>query len=912
MAAGAVPDRATTDGPQDEDAPAYPAWWEADVVLYDGTTTRLRPIRPDDGEALQAFHTGQSELSVYLRFFAPLARLPEADLVRLTHVDHVDRVAFVAVTGTGAAERIVGVGRYDRVDAETAEVAFTVADALHGKGLGSMLLEHLAAAARERGVRRFVADVLPQNSRMIAVFRDAGYEVQQRTEDGVVTVSFGIDPTDRSLAVMAAREHRAEQVSMRGLLTARSVVVVGPGPGSSSRAALHAAMARRVARSLRADPAVAVHAVGVDDVGDGVATYAELAQVPGPLDLAVVAVDPLRAVAVVRALARLSVRGVVLLSAGFAEEGPDGVARQRALLRAAHGAGMRVVGPGSFGLLATHDGVTLNASLADPVPPAGRVGLFCQSAPMAVTLLAAAGRRRLPIAQLVSAGHRADVSGNDLMQFWGEDDDTQAVALYLESIGNPRKFSRVARRLAAAKPVVVVTAGRSGQVVPPGHAVRATQVPPGALQEILRRSGVLQVDTTHQLMDALQLFALQPLPAGSRTAVLASSASVAALVAEAATAAGLQVPGDVALVPQDAAPDQIRAAIDAVYAADVDAVLVVRVPLLGGLDRDLAAHLAQAAARTGRTTVACMPDLLGVSQELTAPDTQGRPCTVPAFASPEDAAAALGLAARYAAWRAADRGTVARPAGVDARAARRLVRGWLGAQGPGPVTLTEPQVGELLATAGISSWPNVPVHDAAGAVAAAAELGGPVAVKSTAPGLRHRADLGGVRLDLVDPEEIAAAAAQVLALGRGLGGGPSPLVVQAMAPRGVACVLSTSEDPLFGPVVSFGVSGDAVELLGDIAYGVPPFTDVDVRELVRTARAAPKLFGHRGAPPVDVAALEDLIARLAVLAEELPELASLELNPVVVARDGVHVLAASATLATAERADAARRLLPRS
>ncbi len=270
MAAGAVPDRATTDGPQDEDAPAYPAWWEADVVLYDGTTTRLRPIRPDDGEALQAFHTGQSELSVYLRFFAPLARLPEADLVRLTHVDHVDRVAFVAVTGTGTAERIVGVGRYDRVDAETAEVAFTVADALHGKGLGSMLLEHLAAAARERGVRRFVADVLPQNSRMIAVFRDAGYEVQQRTEDGVVTVSFGIDPTDRSLAVMAAREHRAEQVSMRGLLTARSVVVVGPGPGSSSRAALHAAMAHRVAQSLRADPAVRVHAVGVDDVGDEV------------------------------------------------------------------------------------------------------------------------------------------------------------------------------------------------------------------------------------------------------------------------------------------------------------------------------------------------------------------------------------------------------------------------------------------------------------------------------------------------------------------------------------------------------------------------------------------------------------------------------------------------------------------
>ncbi|MBU4336496.1 MAG: GNAT family N-acetyltransferase [Actinobacteria bacterium] len=913
MAAGAVPDRAPTDGPRGDDAPAYPAWWEADVVLYDGTTTHLRPIRPDDGEALQAFHTGQSELSIYLRFFAPLARLPEAELVRLTHVDHVDRVAFVAVTGGVGAERIVAVGRYDRVDEDSAEVAFTVADALHGKGLGSMLLEHLAAAARERGVRRFVADVLPQNSRMIAVFRDAGYEVQQRTEDGVVTVAFGIDPTDRSLAVMAAREHRAEAVSMRGLLTARSVVVVGPGRGDRTRAALHGAMVRRVVGALVTDPGVVVHTVGVEDVPHDALVHDDLAEVPGPLDLAVVAVDPARAVVVVRALARLQVRGVVLMSAGFAEDGPDGVIRQRALLRAAHGAGMRVVGPGSFGLLSTHEGVTLNASLADPAPAAGRAGLFCQSAPMAVTLLAAAGRRGLPIAQLVSAGHRADVSGNDLMQFWGEDPDTRAVALYLESIGNPRKFSRVARRLAAVKPVVVVTAGRSGQVVPPGHAVRPTQAPVGAMREILRRSGVLQVDNTHQLMDALQLFALQPLPAGPRTAILASSASIAALVGEAAAAAGLDVPGDVALVPEDAPADQLRAAIDAVYAADVDAVLVVRVPLLGGLDLDLTAHLARAAARTGRTTVACIPDLLGVSEALTAPDDAGQPCTVPAFASPEDAAAALGLAARYSAWRAADRGRPVRPAGVDTRAARRLVHGWLEGAGEGTVVLSDSQVAELLACVGVEPWANLPVRDAAGAVAAAAALGGPVALKSTLPGLRHRADLGGVRLDLVDPDEIVAAALEILALGRHAATGDEPsLVVQAMAPRGVACVLRTVEDPLFGPVVSFGVSGDAVELLGDVAYGVPPFTDVDVQELVRTARAAPKLLGHRGAPPLDVAALEDLVARLAMLADDLPELRSLELNPVVVAERGVFPLAVRATVAPAERADAARRLLPRS
>jgi acyl-CoA synthetase (NDP forming)/RimJ/RimL family protein N-acetyltransferase len=914
MAEGSAP-RRTTSGAGGEDAPAYPAWWEADVVLYDGTTTHLRPIRPDDADLLQAFHTGQSQLSVYLRFFAPLIRLPEAELYRLTHVDHEDRVAFVAVTGPQGDEQIIGVGRYDRVDTETAEVAFFVADRIAGKGLGSMLLEHLAAAARERGVRRFVADVLPQNSRMIAVFRDAGYEVTQRTEDGVVSVSFGIDPTDRSLAVMAARERRAEAVSMRGLLTARSVVVVGPGERGDPRAPMHAAMARQAVAGLAVGAdRIEVHAVGVVELPAGVRGYDDLDDVPGPLDLAVVAVGAAAAVDVVRQLARLQVRGVVLMSAGFAEDGPVGLDRQRELLRAAHGAGMRVVGPGTFGLISRQDDVTLDASLARRLPAAGRVGLFCQSAPMAVTLLAAVERRNLGLAHFLSAGHRADVSGNDLMQFWGEDEQTDAVALYLESIGNPRKFSRVARRLAGVKPVLVVTAGRSGQVVPPGHAVRPTRAPRRAMDEMLRQSGVLRVDTTHQLLDALQLFATQPLPAGPRTAILASSASVAALAAEAAAAAGLEVSGQVAIAPEDATAPQVEAAIDAVFGADVDAVLVVQIPLLSGPDPQSAAHLAAAAARTGRTTVACMPDLLGVTETLTAPDLRGRPSTVPAFASPEDAAAALGLAARYALWRAADRGRPVRPPGVDTRAARRLVRGWLGEQASGTVPLDEEQSTQLLACAGIEVWGSIPVHGPQEAVEAAERLGWPVALKSALPGLRHRADLGGVRLDLSDEAELAGAAAEVLALTEHLGGVPggAPMTVQAMAPRGVACVLRSAEDPLFGSMVAFGVAGDATDLLGDVTYGVPPLTDVDVHELVRSARAAPKLFGYRGAPALDVVAVEDLIARLSVLADDLPELRSVELNPVVVAEHGAFVLGSRITLAVAERADSARRLLPRS
>ncbi|WP_421741247.1 GNAT family N-acetyltransferase [Cellulomonas sp.] len=895
--------------------PAYPSAWEADVVLHDGSTTHVRPLRSQDADALQAFHVGQSERSTYMRFFAPLERLPERDLARLVSVDHVDRVALVAVSSATEPEdddQIIGVARYDRIGTDEAEVAFNIADAHQGRGLGSVLLEHLAAAARERGVRRFVAEVLPQNGRMISVFKDAGFEVRQRTEDGIVAVGFDIDPTDRSLAVMADREHRAEARSMRDLLHAASVVVVGPGVDAGETLAGRLA-SRVLADLLLGDPSVVVHAVGVP--GDpALPLHAQVADVPAPVELAVVAVPSDEAADVVRALARLGVHGVVLVTAGFAEEGPDGLDRQRALLRVAHGAGMRVVGPGSYGVISTRaGGLQLNASLAAEPPPTGRIGLFCQSAPLAVALLSAVRRRGIGISQFVSAGHRADVSGNDLMQFWADDVDSDVVGLYLESLGNPRKFSRVARRLSLLKPVIVVTAGRSGQVVPPGHAVRPTHAPPRTLAEMLRQSGVVRVENTHQMLDVAQVLAHQPLPAGRRTAILASSASVAALVAEAVAAAGLVVSGHVQLLPEDAPAEQVGAAVDELYAdPDSDVVVVVRIPTVGGPDTVLQEAVARAAARSGRTTVACIYDLHGLTPELTAVDDDGREWTVPAYSTPEDAALALGHAARYAQWRAGDRGRPLHPEGVETRAARRLVAGWLEAEASGDavLALSPDRISELLATVGLSVLPSVRVHDADEAVAAAERIGWPVAIKTTVPALRHRADLGGVRLDVADETELRADVEQVLTLAASheQGDVDAPLEVQAMAPHGSACVVRSVEDPLFGPIISFGLAGDASDLLGDIAYGVPPLTDVDVAELVRTARAAPRLFGYRGLPALDVAALEDLIARVSVLADDLPELRSLELNPVVVSEHGAVVLGARVAVSRADRADATRRL----
>jgi len=816
----------------------YPAHWEADVVLRDGVPARLRPITPEDADALQEFHLGQSERSVYLRFFGPMERLSPADLERFTRVDHRDRVAFVVVTPSEGHERIIAVGRFDRVNHSSAEVAFHVADAHQGRGLGSVLLEHLAAAARELGIAEFTAEVLPQNGAMLAVFREAGYELRQAFDEGLVSVRIDLDPSARSRDVMADREHRAEARSMRALWDASSVLVVGPGSGAKG---LEALRARAVLAGQLAIPGERPRLVALDvpdarRLADGrLELAASIDDVAGPVELAVVSLPAPQVLAVVPSLARLGVRALVLVSAGFAEEGPEGLALQREMLRTAHLAGMRVVGPGSFGLLRPESGLHLTLGAHAPAP--GGVGLFCQSAAVAVRLLDEAASRGVGVSQFLSAGNRADVSGNDVMQFWADDATTRVAGLSLESIGNPRKFVRVARRLARLKPVVVTTAGRSGQVVPPGHAVRATSAPRRTLEEMLRQSGVLRVESTAQLLDVAQLLSTQPVPEGRRVGVLASSHSLAALVVENAAAAGLAVTRAAVVLPEDADEATVRSTLaEACSWTEVDSLVVAHVPTVTGEGTQaFARELAAAAASARVTVVASLHPLVGVLPELSAEAEDGSTRTVPAFRSATDAVIALGHAARYRAWLEQDEGEWARPAGLDLARAVRLVDGVLAEQPEGR-ELEEAEVDALLDAIGIA---------------------------------RHAAE----------------------------------------APDGVECVVRSAEDRLFGPVVSFGLAGDASELLGDLAQGIAPLTTADVARMVRSVRAAPRLFGYRDRPPVDVAALEDLVARVAALADALPELAGLELG-VLVTADAVHVTSALARVSEVERRDRPARTLP--
>jgi acyl-CoA synthetase (NDP forming) len=634
-----------------------------------------------------------------------------------------------------------------------------------------------------------------------------------------------------------------------------------------------------------------VHVVNhrADEVA-GVPSYQSVRDIPGDLDLAVVAVPADEVRQVVSDCAAKGARGLVVMSTGFAETGAEGVHRQRELVTLARGSGMRVLGPSSFGVINTDPDVSLNASLSPLVPTRGRIGFFSQSGALGVALLDNAVRRGLGLSSFVSAGNRVDVSGNDLLQFWEEDDDTDAVMLYLESLGNPRKFSRIARRLSHQKPVVVVKSGRFRGDAPGGHLVRGSRAPAAAIDALFRRAGVIRADSIHQMFDIAALVATQPLPSGPRVAILGNSDALAMLAVDACEEAGLQVASTRALGP-DASADDFSGALDEVFAdSTVDSVVALFIPPLRTRDTEVAEVLAAASRTARKTVVSTFLGMPGVPDALRAPgDGRG---SVPSYSTPEDAVHALAAVTTYAAWRSTPVGHTVSPSGLDVRAARSLVAGLLGDSHD--VTLSHHDLQQLLRCYGIDLWDALPAATADEAVAAAAELGYPVALKATAAHLRHRRELGGVRTDIADEAEMRGA---FDAMVQRLAGRGDSFVVQAMAPTGVATRLATVEDPLFGPVVSFGLGGVATDLLGDRSYGVPPLTDADLSGLVRGVRAAPLLLGHGGSTPVDVAALEDLLARLARLADDVPEVSALELNPVVAAPGGAAVLAATGQLA---------------
>lgn len=874
--------------------PGYPREWEADVVLTDGSVARVRPIVPEDAEGIHRFHAGQSQESIYLRFFAPVPRLSDKDVHRFTHVDYRARVALVVLI----RDDIAGIGRYDRLDGEessTAEVAFNVSDAHRGRGIGSVLLEHLADIGRQQGVRRFVADVLPQNRRMIGVFRDAGYEVSHAFDDGVLVVSFDIEPTEESRVVQMSREHRSEAVSVRRVLTPSAIAVIGV---SRDEGAIGRALLRHISEAGFTG-AVSVVNPQVGTI-DGHRVHASITDIDGPVDLAVIAVPAAQVLDVVQQCAEAQVGALMVVSAGFAEQGAEGQARQDALLRTARSAGMRVLGPNSFGMINTDPAVRLNASLSPRVPPAGSFGLFAQSGALGIAVLASAERRGLGISTFASAGNRVDISGNDLMQYWLDDEATSVVGLYLESMGNPRKFSRIARELAAQKPVIVVKSGVSAFGAPPGHKVRVTKARPEAFSSMLRQAGVIRVENTHQLFDVAQLLVHQPLPQGPRVGVVTNSDALGALAAESCLSWGLQVTHGPTALPSSAAVSEFaRAVAEALEDPQVDSVVASFIPPMTTTDPEVVQAVGAAVQAHGKPCVATFLGMRGVApgQDL------------PTYAMPEDAVRALTAAIRYAEWRARPYGTRVDPPRINRREAHDIIETLL-AEHPGGGELDRERSAALLGAYGIEVWPVHEVRSAEQAAQASARIGGQVVLKATSPLVRHQPGQQWVHTRVSGPAACATAYTSLAAALTELG--LAGIVVQAQAPTGVPVEITTAEDPLFGPVIGFGVAGLPSELLGDIAHRFPPLTDNDVAEMISSIKAAPLLDGWRGTPAVDRAALADLLARASVLADDLPEIAQLRLNPVLAHADGVAVLGAEVLVAPAPgRTDPGRRSLGR-
>lgn len=878
---------------------AYPREWEADVVLRDGSTAHVRPIKPSDAEGMQAMHKAQSERSIYLRYFTYKSELTPAELKRFSEVDHVDRVALVVVRG----EDIIAIGRFDRLPGtDVAEVAFNVRDTFQGMGLGSILLEHLIAAARDLGIERFSAEVLPENRSMLVVFSEAGYDVSRRLEDGVVMVEFDIDPTEKALAVMEAREHRAEARSLAELLNPRSVAVVG---ASRTWGTIGHALLEHVREGGFDGPVYGVNP-NVLEIGGGRA-FGSVAEIPHDVDLAVVAVPKDQVVQVAKDCAQKNVKGMVVITAGFHDA--EDLEIQRELVRVARGNGMRVVGPASLGLVNTATDVGLNASMSPVLPEAGRLGLFSQSAALGTMLGAAARRRGIGLSSSVNAGNRADVSGNDLMQYFEDDEATGVVGLYLESFGNPRKFSRIARRLSRSKPVVVAKSDVMGLRLPPGHEVRTTQAPLGAVDAMLRQSGVIRVSSQDELMDVAQLLAAQPLPAGPRVAVLSNSEALGAVVADQAESKSLTVSArrdDVDLNDgQSVAVPRLRSVVTALLSRDdVDALMVALLPAVGLPVDALAEAIQEASADTGKPAVACFAGALGRDTRV-----EGLADALPCYPNPTSAVEALRKVVAYAAWRATDPGVAEDPEGIDRDRAEALLRAHTqGLQGAELRRLTPAEAAELLACYGISFLESVPFADEDGAVAAAARLGYPVVLKAADEHLRHRLDLGGVRLNIPDEESLRRdlrAMKEVLAAY-----GEPGLEVQVMAPAGQGCVVRAVEDPLMGPLLSFGLAGDAVTLLDDWAHAIPPLSPAVLHDMVRRPRTSRKLFGHQGLPALDTAALEELLHRVALLKDEQPAVALMEFNPVLVAQHGVTVLQVDVRVGDPRlRTDSARRAM---
>ncbi|HET7567767.1 MAG TPA: GNAT family N-acetyltransferase [Gaiellaceae bacterium] len=844
-----------------------------DVILRDGSTLRLRAPCAADAAAMLDFFERLSSESRYLRFHGFPALGPKL-VEPFVDPDWEERGSLI-----GCLEgRMVALANYARLrDRRAAEVAFTVDDGYQRRGIGTRLLERLVALAAENGIEEFVATVLPENRNMLDVFRDAGFNAVRELSGGQVEVRFPIAPTAHYREAVAARDHAAVRASLQPFFEPGSVAVIG---ASSRRGSIGGELFRNILAADFKGSAYPVNRNG--DPVAGVHGYTGVGAIPDPVELAVICLPGEHVIPAAREALEAGVRALCVISAGFAEIGAEGVARQDELVALAREHGARIIGPNCLGFASA--AVDLNATFAPRAFPKGAIGFSSQSGALGLALLERAEERGLGLTSFVSIGNKADVSSNDLLEWWEDDDATELVILYLESFGNPRAFARIAQRLARRKPILAMKGGttRAGSKAASSHTA-ALAGSEAAVDALFRQAGVIRTRTLDELVDVAALLCAQPVPRGRRVALLTNAGGLGILAADACEAAGLELPTPAeetraklaSVMPSEgstANPIDMLGSANAKSFAEVlplvladpgiDAVITLFVPTVGVDEEEVGAAISAAAATADGKPVLC-----AFLSAKGAPASLRSVAPVPAFAYPEAAARALGRAAERGDWLRREAGTLPELE-VDREAAEAVVAEALEADGDG--WLEPEQARRLLEAYGLPVVPERVVGSTDEAVAAAAELGFPVVVKSAAAGA-HKTESGGVALNLADEAEVRAAAERIGA----------PLLVQPMIRGGAELLAGAVEDPVFGPLVAFGPGGVLAELIGQAQFRIAPLTDVDARELVRSGKAGRLVAGFRGAPPADEEALVDLLLRLSRLASDVAELAELDLNPVL-------------------------------
>jgi acyl-CoA synthetase (NDP forming)/GNAT superfamily N-acetyltransferase len=888
----------------------------ADVLLTNGDVVTIRGVEPADEAALRGLYQRATPESLRLRFFSASRVAGDRDVDHILRPESEDHEAVVAV----ARGAILGVAYIERTSVPgTAEFALLVDDHRHSTGIGTLLLEHLVSAARTDGYRRLHAEILAENHRMLNVLRDLGVQTRRSASYGVIEVEFPLDGGSEWQEAVEERETVAEHASVQRLLAPDSVAVVGAG---HSKGIGYRILSNIIAGGFAGD-LYAVNRDGSAVLGSPAVTTVR--DLPATPDLVIIAVPALAVEQVVVDCAAVGVYGVLIVSDGFAELGPSGRQLQASILATARRAGIRIIGPNCLGVVNCTPAISLNATFADAHPVSGSVGMASQSGGVGLALLDYLTRRRIGLSSFVSMGNKADISGNDLLMYWESDEATKACVLYLESFGNARKFARVARRVARTKPIIAVTAGRS---VAGARGVRshtaAAATPDVAIDALFEQAGVIRASTLGELMDIVSVVTEAPLPAGRRVAVISNGGGPGALAADACAAARLVLPelskrtqrALRSVLPGHAAtanPIDTTAGAGATALAESAAVLLRS----REVDSVIVVHTSLSSTDTDRVAEALgqlvtdVPDrpLLAVflgRDDVPSPLRRTEAGSLlPCFGFPESAATALGAVSTYAEWRQAPAPQQPALRGVRPHLARSIVGDFF-AEHPDGGWLDTDRAADLISAYGIEVVPTLRATTAEEATQAADGLGYPVVVKSAVGDLLHRTDVGGVKLDLTNPATVEAAVDDV----QRACGPHSPVVVQPMVVGlGVETAVGIVNDPTVGPIVMLALGGVATDLLADRSFRLPPLSRSDVRDQIRSLRASPLLFGYRGAPPVDVSSLEDLILKVGRMALEVPEIADLDLNPVVVSADGAVSVDVKVRLANVSAIDPYRRQL---